>query len=307
MLGGGEFQDLDGLSRHLGFAPQHLWSLISNSDSLYKEFSIPKRAGGIRKITAPTPQLKGVQRAILRKILTSFGVSNSAFAYVKGRSSAEAAHKLAGRKHVLKMDIENFFPSISSRRVLGLISSFGFSSKAAYMLTRLCTYQDALCQGAPTSPHIANLICRKMDTELNAFAISWGMEYLRYSDDIFFSKSSMFNWKHFSEKVTKIVRENGFKIKISKTRFYCRGKHRMTLGLETSGSTAKFTRMQQRIYRAAFYKASKNPKWAVENIDKLRGMLSWHKLVYEKDEKYFEYRRIIDVAGRIRLHEAYSI
>jgi RNA-directed DNA polymerase len=281
--------------------------LVGGADKLYREFEIKKRDGGSRKISAPIADLKGVQRTILKKVFQSFEVSAHAYAYVKGKSAVLAAKKLAGGRHVLKLDIKDFFPTISSRRVFGLLRSFGFGTKASYLLTRLCTYQGALCQGAPTSPAIANLICRKMDSELAAYAASWGIEYLRYSDDIFFSKETNFDWGRFRARVEKIIGENGFDVQHTKTRFYYRGRNRMTLGLETGGSAPKFSRVQQRNYRAAFYKASKSPKWAVENIDVLNGMLAWRGLVYGKDEKYSEYRHIIAVAGRIKLHESYSI
>jgi RNA-directed DNA polymerase len=304
---GGVPQDLEGLSNLLGFAPQHLRWLIGKADDLYREFDIPKRSGGTRRISAPILELKGVQRSILKKVLLAYSASDEAFAYVKGRSAVAAAKRLSGRKNILKLDLADFFPTISSKRIFGLMKSFGYNNKVSYMLTKLCTCHHQLSQGAPTSPHIANLISRKMDSELGSLAESWELEYLRYSDDLYFFGPEMFNWGKLFDRVQKIVRENGFRIQRSKTRFYCRGRNRMTLGLETSRSAPKFPRSQMRIYRAAFYRASKNPKWAMDNLDKLNGMLAWHKLVYDRDDRFREYQGIIAVAKRLKLHEAFAI
>ncbi|MBX3523108.1 MAG: RNA-directed DNA polymerase [Xanthobacteraceae bacterium] len=301
-----QIQTLEDLSGALGFAPQHLFWLAGNSDALYKEFDIPKRTGGVRRISTPIAELKGVQRTILQRVLQLHAVSDANFAYVKGKSAVAAARRLAGEKSLFKLDIREFFPTITARRVFGLYRSFGFPNPTAYLLTSLTTYRGSLCQGTPTSPYIANLICRGMDTQLSGLASSWGLEYIRYSDDLFFYRNRIFNWSKFEGVVTRIVVQNGFHLNANKSRFYRAGKDRLTLGLETGQRQIRLPRATRRLHRAAFHKASMSPRWAADNLPQLNGMLSWHRAVHGKDDTASAYGRVLQIATSIKHHDPYS-
>lgn len=101
--------DLNTLSAFLGFAPQHIFYLVQLADKMYFEFEINKATGGKRKISAPRSELKGVQRAILGKILEPISVNRACFAYVKGRGVVDAASQLSGHRALLRLDIKDFF------------------------------------------------------------------------------------------------------------------------------------------------------------------------------------------------------
>ena len=60
----------------------------------------------------------------------------------------------------------------------------GWNVEAANVLCRICTHEGHLPQGAPTSPAISNLVCRKLDARLSALAKRRGGHYTRYADDI---------------------------------------------------------------------------------------------------------------------------
>ena len=187
-------QDLRNIADFLGFAPQHIFFLVKKSDDLYTEIAIPRRSDSTRHpmIHIPYSELKGVQRAILDKILTSIPVNEHAYAYVRRRSVVDAAFKLCGKKSMLKIDIQDFFPTISYRRVYGLFRRMGFSDKVAFILARLSMRRNAICQGAPTSPCISNLILRRLDHQFACASRSWDLSYLRYSDDPFFYRATNF-------------------------------------------------------------------------------------------------------------------
>lgn len=132
------------------------------------------------------------------------------------------------------MDLENFFPSIKKERIRGLFQAqpFNFSREIAFDLAILCTFNNVLPQGSPTSPILSNMICRKMDNELQNLAKSCKCTYTRYADDITFST----NKKNFPKELAysdikgsniiielgdllrKIIIINGFCINENKTR-----------------------------------------------------------------------------------------
>src|SRR5581483_7153280 len=133
---------------------------------------------------APAPELKAVQRRIAKKLLQTHPLHDACNGYRAGKSIVSNAVPHLDKDFVLNIDIKDFFTTISSKRVLGLFCSMGYSEETSYLLARLCTREGALPQGAPSSPDIANLICRRMDHRLSQFCKRREWHYTRYCDDI---------------------------------------------------------------------------------------------------------------------------
>lgn len=299
---------LQEVAEWLEFAPQNLYYLVAMRDELYVPASIPKRSsGGYRRIYIPNSELKGVQRELLRRILYQWDVNSRAYAYVPGRSLYQAAERLSGDKAVLQIDIKDFFPSISSGRVYRLFCRRGFSYSASYVLTNLVTFKDKLTQGAPTSPYLSNLLVSGMDTWLSRFARAWGLEYLRYSDDLFFYGPQDFSHKTFAPYAHRIINRYGLRVNRKKQAYHPRGKPRFTLGLATHGVHPQIPRAKRRRIRAAFYNGSKNPEWAAKRVDELTGLAEWYRSVYGTDERYADYRKVIDNVRSTRFHEPFTV
>lgn len=93
--------------------------------------------------------------------------------------------------------------------------------------------KNVLPQGAPTSPTLTNIICQKMDIRLSGVAKRFGLRFTRYADDITFS--SMHNvYQQDSEfllEVQRIIADQGFEIKSSKTRLQKDGYRQEVTGL----------------------------------------------------------------------------
>jgi len=304
-LAAADVQDLEDLSSYLGVSPQHLFALVNKSDDLYTAIELPKRNGGTRQIYIPRIDLKGVQKLILRTVLEPHKISESAYAYSKGKSVVMAGSKLCGKKAILRIDIRNFFPSITSARVYGLYISLGYLPKTSWLLTKLTTYKGRLCQGSPTSPYISNLICRNLDNQLNILAGKWGCSYIRYSDDIFIFKSSNFNGPDLTDYCIDVLSHNGFDINPNKTRYRGCASKKVLLGLNVSGPHPTLTKTSRRKFRAAFHRAASNFQWANENQEILSGMLHWYKNVYGKTQDYIRYKSIIDSAKKVKKHNVY--
>lgn len=150
----------------------------------YVVFTVPKRRGGVRRIDAPNPELKALQRRILRRVLAKLKVHPAAHGFEKGRSIVTNALPHASKPVVIRIDVRNFFHSTKRKRVLKYFRKIGWSRKAAKLLTDLCTHNGSLPQGAPTSPRLANLVNHQLDARMAVMAESNGGVYTRYADDV---------------------------------------------------------------------------------------------------------------------------
>lgn len=152
----------------------------------YREFSLPKRGGGTRLISAPNRATRDLQRAIARRVLRGSPAHPAAFGFERGRSTVDHARRHAGQAVVLRMDIQDFFGSTPAMRVRRYFR-YTWDSEAADLLARLTTHAGSLPQGAPTSPKLSNHLNERIDARLQGFAEARGAVYGRYADDITFS------------------------------------------------------------------------------------------------------------------------
>lgn len=224
----------------------------------YSYRPLAKRFGQVRLIEAPKSRLKEIQRQILIDILEAIPVHPAAHGFCAGRSIASFASPHVGRDVVLKIDLQDFFPSIAAARVKGLFRSLGYSESVAGALTGLCTNvaprdlwnalelsrdehyrvcslysRPHLPQGAPTSPAIANLCAYRLDCRLAAYAAESGGTYTRYADDLAFSGGEEFarGIERFHVRACAIAMEEGFAVHHRKTRIMRPGVRQQLAGL----------------------------------------------------------------------------
>src|SRR5262245_53295086 len=109
------------LAEALGLTVARLRWLAFHRDAAtrvhYTRFVIPKRGGGERAIWAPMPQLKAAQHWILRNIAEKLPVHGAAHGFLPGRSTLSNAAVHADPRLVLKMDVKDFFPTVTLSRV----------------------------------------------------------------------------------------------------------------------------------------------------------------------------------------------
>ena len=219
-----------------------------------------KRSGSLRLIESPKGRLKGLQRRILRYILERIPAHPAAHGFAKGRSIRTFAEPHAGRRVVLRMDLKDFFPSITRVRVQALFRTAGYPELVADLLGGICANiaprhvwngaeelagRKELCearelyarphlpQGAPTSPALANLCAFRLDCRLAGLARSAGAVYTRYADDLAFSGDEAFERgvERFSAHVAAILLEEGFTPQFRKTRIMRQGVRQRLAGL----------------------------------------------------------------------------
>lgn len=165
-----------------------LYAIANDVRSHYRVFRIRKHNGKLRTIYEPSGILKHIQKRILSEVLEDMRVSPYATAYRKGKSLKDNASVHVGKKMVLKLDIKNFFENIWFLDIYNACFPIELFPKSVGMLfTYLCTYDDHLIQGAPTSAYISNLVMRDFDYVIGNWCRERDISYTRYSDDMTFS------------------------------------------------------------------------------------------------------------------------
>ncbi len=199
---------------------------------MYVRKEIPREGKAPREISVPAPVLKFVQRRILARLLDQIDIHPAAHGFVGGRSIFTAAAPHVGRRMVVALDIRDFFGSISFPRVLGLFKSLGVAKKQALLLASLCTFEKKLPQGAPTSPAISNIICRRLDSRITGICRRHGFNYTRYADDLVFSGDEKL--VGFIRIFKDIVAKEGFTVAEEKTFIRRSGSRQRILGLNVN-------------------------------------------------------------------------
>jgi RNA-directed DNA polymerase len=215
----------------------------------YRNFIIAKRNGSPRSIDEPLKSLKKIQRKILAHLESYVGTPRKCVhGFVRDRSIVTNAieHCSPKIKHILNVDLSDFFPSITFKRVRGALrkAPFGFSHSVASLVAHICTHEGKLPQGAPTSPFLSNLICRSLDRELTELARRCRATYTRYADDLTFSLQHpqkeklpvpLCSWQHgivsAGDELRALISKHGFLLNDAKTRLSDRFSRMEVTGL----------------------------------------------------------------------------
>lgn len=282
--------DFSGLERALEMANHTLGLLFTEwvydhdcFSGYYTVSRIAKRHGGFREISAPEGRLAHVQRAVLDRLLAPVPLSDACHGFRREHSTSSNAAPHVGQEMVINLDLRDFFPTITSGRVAGLFRQLdlpGGTMGRAFLVDAV-TFRGRLPQGAPTSPAIANLVCRRLDSRLAGLARCAGAGYTRYADDLTFSGPAEI--ASLLPAARRIVDDEGFVVAKEKTRLMRRGSRQDVTGL-TVNQQVSVPRAIRRRLRAAVHAVShgRRPSWkgAPLSMDQLRGHLAYLRSVH---------------------------
>lgn len=254
------------LADYLGIPIAQLTYFAYSKRGFYSTFLIPKRSGGSgRSINAPTSKLKHIQRLLAETFSLIYRTPDSVHGFAGGRSIATNAGQHVRKRTIIKIDLRDFFPSISAGRVHGLFQSkpFNFNDEVVNTLTNLVCYKGCLPQGAPTSPVLSNMICFRLDHALMQYARQNKLKYTRYADDLTFSsttKRAISSIASFPDngpviinpKVLKIINSNGFAVNQDKTCALGKGTRQVVTGIIVN-QKCNFRREDYRYLRGMFH------------------------------------------------------
>lgn len=223
----------------------------SHVNSHYHQFNITKKSGGIRTISAPSIELKDLQRKLSDFLLdckTVIHIDNKvectlSHGFEREKSIITNARIHRDKKNVLNLDLEDFFGSFNFGRVRGYFIAnrdFKLDPHIATVIAQIACYKNTLPQGSPCSPVIANLITNSLDIKLSKLAKRNGCSYTRYADDMTFStrKQSFptaivkdVENTTLGSKLLGEIRRAGFSVNLAKTRLQFKDSRQEATGL----------------------------------------------------------------------------
>ncbi len=252
-----------------GTTPSRLKWIACHQREFYRSFSIPKANGKSRDILAPDDQILTMQRWIFRRILNQGKPHKFATAFIRGQSILNNARPHLGRKVVVRLDIKDFFPSITHRQVRKVFEKFGYPYRVAVLLANICTVDGRLPQGAPTSPMLSNLVCQKMDKRFAWLRHDVKFRYSRYADDMIFSSDND-KFPSIIPFLKQIVREEGFEPNEDKIKIMRRGQRQTVTGVVVN-EQLNLSRKHVRKLRAAVDRHFKAGPESVEMVSRCPG------------------------------------
>jgi RNA-directed DNA polymerase len=250
---------LEHLAAILGYKPSALAYIIYKlpDANKYKKFTIPKKGGGDREISAPIDRLKVLQRHLANTLY-------------------------ACRDHI---------DATNNRRSL----SHGFRKpKIATIIGQIACYENALPQGSPCSPIIADLIAHVLDVRLAQLARKHRLTYSRYADDLTFSTGQMEfpaaiarpasghggEWQ-LGDDLVKAITRSGFAVNPTKTRMQFRMSRQLVTGLTVNSKVNirpeyyRFARaMCDSLFETGSYYRPDAPDVPITSLGSVEGILA---------------------------------
>ena len=238
----------------------------------YSRFAIPKKRGGTRVLSSPKRRLRVAQNWLLEHILAPLPVHEAAAAFRPGLSVVDNAARHTGRAVVARIDLKDFFPSVTLPRVRRLFREMGYSGGVATLFALLATEapraavtldglprfvaigERSLPQGACTSPALTNLLCRRLDSRLAGAAEALGFRYSRYADDLVFSHTEASAPVGILLALARcIIADVGFTVNEEKTSVL-RPQHRQVVTGIVVNETPHVSRPDLRRFRAILHR-----------------------------------------------------
>lgn len=230
------------------FIQPHLNYFIhpARNKNSYTSFSIPKKSGGVRVISAPRLLLKSFLTYTNRLLQAFYESPEYVTGFVPGKCVVDNAERHLGKNYVFNTDLKDFFPSITKSRVWATLKHppFNFNDTIADAISGLCCTEVTvdgeqkwvLPQGSPCSPILTNIVCRNLDRMLHRLAIKYNLRYSRYADDITFScdRNVFQKGGQFRAELEEIVSNQNFVLNEKKTRIQKKGQRQEVTGLVVS-------------------------------------------------------------------------
>lgn len=294
----------------------------------YKNYYIPKSDWTYRIIREPCYILKQIQKALLYKIFIPYSnwlLSANCTGFRKDFSIVHNAQFHLGKEILIKLDIADFFPSISQARIYGFIKKkLGFNHRLCSYISWFCTYKNELPQWAPTSPIIANIIWSHIDNRILKLVQSLNsgnprlyLSYSRYADDMTLSyNDKALNPNKLISLIQSIIEDEWFLLNLRKIRLFRKSQKQEVTWIIVNNGETTIWRKRYKFFRAIIHSiktvwwdgalnrwnSSKNfNRDKISSVNQFKQVMKWyHDYIYMVNkngahEKYLQdFRSIFD-------------
>jgi RNA-directed DNA polymerase len=253
------------IANSLGLPERVIQAVARKANHAYKAYTIKKRDGKYRLIHHPSKELKALQRWLVHNVVTQLPVHSAALAYRIGQGIANNARAHVASRYLLRMDFQDFFPSITDKDVEMYLENAEFPKLQRWTPEDIDLFVTIVCRdgrltiGAPSSPGLSNAVCFNLDHQFDSAACEREVVYTRYADDLFFSTVYPDILKDFPQLVGGILKKIGcpaaLVINESKTRHSSKRGRRQVTGLVLrSDEAVGVGRRRKRYIRSLVYK-----------------------------------------------------
>ncbi len=222
-----KFQSIKFLANYLDHSKEFLLDIPKHQQDFYiymPDRPVPGKPGKKRTYYNPTKPYKKFLKLIDQRLLSRLVFPKTFQGGIQGFSTKTNAEKHVGKQELVKIDIKDFFPSITPDQVRRAFLSLKMSNDCAKLLTDLTTVNNTkpqLPQGFPTSPKIAVLVLRNFEKRIHALASEFDWDVTFWIDDI--AISGNFPVTKFKKIISIILHDEGFIAHPNKTIGFKRG------------------------------------------------------------------------------------
>ena len=258
------------LAEMAGTTERRLRALAERPAAHYRKWTHRDKRGKERILTAPSPELKRVQRSLLDNLLDRRLKPHPAAACVRGRGTVSMMHRHKRHPFLLSLDIRDFFPSVSRSRVSESLARLGL--RDADLLSRLLTVGNELPQGAPTSVAIGDIVLFPLDCRIEGLARSEGLVYSRYIDDLVISGGSRIR-DRFQGVVARFATEEGWQLNTKGGLFRPGERHTVLRAVVNAEPNVPRRFRQMRSYLRQIERGRIQP--TSDELNRVRSQIAW--------------------------------
>lgn len=177
--------DYHTLAPNFGVSPAVLKSHLYGGSG-YTVFPIAKKSGGVRVISSPVKLRRSLQKKLLPVLAGAYRPNNFSHGFVSEKNVRSNALPHVGKRTLINVDLQEFFSTITFKRIRGLFlkSPFSLHWSVANILSQICCCNGVLPAGGITSPVLSNLLMSRLDKRMASLITRLGGDYSRYADDL---------------------------------------------------------------------------------------------------------------------------
>ncbi|NVI83037.1 retron St85 family RNA-directed DNA polymerase [Janthinobacterium sp. BJB401] len=291
------------LEKSLPFSSKEIDFFVMSAPLRYKVYKIKKKEPGkFREVSQPSAEVKLLQRWLMLNVLVKFKVHDSAKAYKAGVGLLDNVSPHVNNRFLLKMDFENFFPSITSGDFFDFMVGKGYDYEDIVVMVSILFKKDRaddslrLAIGAPSSPLLSNILLYNFDVALDDYCQTLGVVYTRYADDLSFSTKNSGVLNGVEKALGGIIESScsiSLKVNRDKTIHSSKKNGRKITGLVIgSDNKVSIGLERKRLLRSQVYRFKKgflDP----EQVGSLKGYIAFLQSVEPEHVK-----RLINIYGR---------